>query len=178
MRIADSLIMELEKEAQTTRKFLEAMPANQMSYKPHEKSMPAGRLAMHVASLLGVLVDWGMQDLFDMGTMETGFLDQQHTKEQILEAHDKSIAKVKEVLGKVDDQKLMAPWKMAMNGKQVMEMPRIGFFRFWMFNHLLHHRGQFGVYLRLMGAKVPASYGPSADENPMAELMAAAAGKA
>lgn len=175
MRIIDAFLAEMDMEAKTTRKFLEAMPADKMGWQPHPKSMTTSQLSMHVAGLPGMMSEWGSGDEYDMKSTE--HVKEQHTKEEVLKAFDESLAKAKQILGSFDDQKMMAMWTFKVNGKQAMQMPRVAFVRSFMFNHVYHHRGQFGVYLRLMGAHVPSSYGPSGDENPMAALMETASAK-
>ena len=175
MRMADMLLAELEAEARTTRKFLEAVPHDSMGWKPHEKSMTAGKLAHHVATLEGFMADQATKDQW---TTEGPQHEVEPTKSMLLEAFEKSHARAKELLAKMDDQRMMGSWKFVMGGKELMAMPRWMMIRQFMLNHLYHHRGQLGVYLRLLGAKVPSSYGPSGDENPMADAMAGQAAKA
>ncbi|HEY4001678.1 MAG TPA: DinB family protein [Candidatus Xenobia bacterium] len=166
MRIVDVLLAELEQEAKTTQKFLEAVAADKLDYKASDKSMTLGKLANHVATIPGFLVDWIKTDEFNMNSGDK-MPEQKITKESILAAFEKSLAHAREVLGTLDDTKIHSNWTFKMDGKTMYSMPKTAFVRTWMFNHLYHHRGQLGVYLRLTGAKVPASYGPTPDENPM-----------
>lgn len=178
MKMNEAFIAEMEMEARTTRKFLESFPADKMHYKPHEKSMPASQLAMHIATIPQTMAEWATPDTFDMAKVSHEQMEHTKddiTKEQILKAFEKSLETARALLSKMDDAKMTATWNFTMNGKTLMSMPRMAMIRSFMMNHLYHHRGQFGVYLRLMGARVPSSYGPSADENPMAEMMEAAA---
>lgn len=163
MRIIDHLLAELAMESETTRRFLESLPADQVGFKPHEKSMTSGQLAMHVATIPGQMADMIMVDVFSMP--EGDFQHEQPTREEILEAFDQSLAHARELLGTFDDEKLMSTWTLEMGGKPLASLPRITFVRYWILNHLYHHRGQFGMHLRLMGAHVPSSYGPTVDEN-------------
>lgn len=171
MRIIDSFIAELEQESKTTRKFLEALPADKLSYKPHEKSNSLGQLAMHVATIPGQMVDMALLETLDFKPEDMKTAMPTGTKDEILAAFEKSVAHCKEQFNTIDDAKAMGTWKMSMSGKELMSMPRIAMIRGWIMNHVYHHRGQLGVYLRLTGALVPSSYGPSGDENPMAEMM-------
>lgn len=168
MSMAEAILGEFEAEAATTRKFLERLPADKLDWKPHEKSMSAGQLALHIATAPGQTIEMGMVDEFtvppEMGQGPPLF---EGTVEDILAAHEASIAKVRERLPELDDGLMMQSWKLcAPDGTVLLEMPRAGFVRTIVMNHWIHHRGQFGVYLRLLGAKVPSSYGPSGDEMP------------
>lgn len=167
MRIIDALIAEVKQEARTTRAFLEAIPADQLDYRPHEKSMSLGQLAAHVASIPGHMATWAMTDTFSYNP-EAGGSKPSPTKEQILADFGSHLTDCLAKLDTVDDAKAQGMWTFEMGGKAMMTMPRCEFYRYWMLNHLYHHRGQLGVYLRLTGARVPSSYGPSGDENPMA----------
>lgn len=172
MKMIDAILAELDQEARTTRKFLEALPEDQMEFKPHEKSMTTGKLAMHVATIPGHLAEWAAVDTFDMSKVSSPSAGTP-SRAEILSSFEQSLEKCRSILSGFDDAKCMAMWSAQMNGQPLMTMPRSAMVRFWIMNHLYHHRGQLGVYLRLMGARVPSSYGPSADENPMAEMMAA-----
>jgi uncharacterized damage-inducible protein DinB len=173
----DAFLAEMEMEANTTRKFLNELPADKLTYKPHEKSMEAADLAWHIANLPRTMTDWSNGDTFEMNMEKPDHAKKKHTKEEILKEFEESLAHAKEGLAKYDDAKLMGNWTFKVMGKELMTMPRVAMLRSFLANHLYHHRGQFGVYLRLMGAKVPSSYGPSADDNPMEQMMAAAAAK-
>lgn len=174
MKMIDAILMEMDQESKTTRKFLEAFPADKMNYKPHEKSMTAAQLANHVATIPGHLAEWAVQDTFNMVGGDKSAQNEPKTKDEILQNFEKSLEQAKKLLSGLDDGKMMANWTFQIDGKTAMSMPRMVMVRSFIMNHLYHHRGQFGVYLRLMGAKVPSSYGPSADDNPMADLMQAA----
>ncbi len=168
--IVASLLAEMEHEAKTTRKFLNELPIDQMSYKPHEKSMSTGQLAMHIASLPGLMAEWAAHDVFEMAGGPPSH--KEPTRDEVLSAFEESLEKAKGILIGMDNDRMMGTWTFKVNGQIVMEMPRVAMIRSFMMNHLYHHRGQLGVYLRMLGAKVPSSYGPSGDENPLAELLA------
>ena len=177
MSIAQTMIGELEHEAIKTRRFLERIPADQLTWKPHEKSLTAGQLALHIATIPAVMTDMGAPDECPMPDFAGGF-KQPTSLDDVLTAFDESLAHAKSTLGDMDDQHMAATWKLVGNGQVLMSMPRIGFFRALLLNHLYHHRGQLGVYLRLLGAQVPVAYGPSGDEMPpefekMLEVMSA-----
>lgn len=163
MSIAQAMLGEFEHEAKTTRKFLERVPQDKLGWKPHEKSHTAGELALHIASVpTGVLQSAGM-DQSPLPDFDKLFM-QPRSVQEILTAFDQSLEFVRRELPKFDDSRLQQTWSGTINGKPVLSMPRVNFLRFILLNHWIHHRGQLGVYLRLLGAKVPSSYGPSGDE--------------
>jgi uncharacterized damage-inducible protein DinB len=158
------LLQELDQESSTTRRTLERVPESKLDWKPHEKSMTLGVLAMHVATIPEVLAGVSMLPSFDVG-----FVVPRPTTASIaalLEAHDHSVARAKDILGSMDDAALSLPWRMVNQGVEIASMPRGIFLRTVLFNHWYHHRGQLSVYLRGAGALVPSIYGPSADEQP------------
>ena len=165
MTIAQAYLSEFEQEAQTTRRFLERLPEDKLTWRPHERSMTAGQLALHIATAPGGVAELGSQDTApapDFGRPNP----QPKNVREVLEALEESVAKVKRILPQLDDASMRRTWSATHNGKPVLSMPRVAFFRNILLNHWIQHRGQFSVYLRLMGQKVPASYGPSADEMP------------
>ncbi len=165
MSIAESFLPELEHEAATTRRVLERVPEDQLSWKPHEKSMSLGRLATHTAMVTGDVADFISPEEMKL-TPESMKPVALGSIQEILDAADSSVARAKEYLAGLDDETAGATWKLSMDGKQLMEMPRLVVIRSLMFNHWYHHRGQLTVYLRLLNVPVPSVYGPSADESP------------
>jgi uncharacterized damage-inducible protein DinB len=163
MSIARAMLGEFEHEAKITRKFLERIPEDRLMWKPHEKSHPAGALGLHIAMVPGGVVRSAVLDESALPDFATLF-KQPASVQEILGSHEKSIEVVREVLPTLDDARMMTPWSAMRDGKAIMTMPRVMFLRSIMLNHWIQHRGQMGVYLRLMGAKVPSSYGPSGDE--------------
>jgi uncharacterized damage-inducible protein DinB len=165
MSMTQAMLQEFETEAKTTRKVLERVPADKLSWKPHPKSMSLGTLALHVASAPGVIVGWCAAD-------ETNFTGekspQASSTDEILSAHDQSVKTVKETLAQIGDQGLGGTWTAKAGGQTLMTMPKAALARALMLNHWVHHRGQLSVYLRLLDVPVPSIYGPSADENPFA----------
>ncbi len=161
--IAESLLAEFEQEVVATRKFLEQIPADKLTWKPHEKSKTVGDLALHIAQIPGL---FAAAALVDEWSPPAGGHSQPANKQEILDALDKSIETVRQSLPKVEDARMPGNWQFMMNGQEIVAMPRIAMLRTIMLNHWYHHRGQLGVYLRLMGCKVPSSYGPSGDEVP------------
>ncbi|OGG06545.1 MAG: hypothetical protein A3F83_13075 [Candidatus Glassbacteria bacterium RIFCSPLOWO2_12_FULL_58_11] len=163
MRIIDSLLMELDQETASTRKVLERVPEEHLKWKPHQKSMTLGQLALHIAIIPGAIAGLVSQEGLEL----PGFREdaQPATKAEILQALEGSHATAKESLGKLDDQKAMATWRLTRQGKELMAIPKIGVVRVILLNHLYHHRGQMTVYLRLLNIPLPAVYGSSADES-------------
>ncbi len=167
MRLIDPLIMELDREASSTRKMLERVPEGKNDWKPHVKSMTLGKLATHVATIAG----WSeslKQDGFDVGVDTLGVPPPPASTAGLVALFDKTIAEAKTALNALDDAKAMAPWTLSMKGKAAFSMPRIAVVRTMILNHGVHHRGQLSVYLRLLDVSIPGMYGPSADENPFA----------
>lgn len=164
MRIIDSILAELDQEAVTTKKVLERVPQDKLDWKPHEKSMTFGQLALHVATTPGGVAEHMTKDEMEMPDL--GNYDQPKTTEEILSALDDSLSKARQILNDMDDKAAMSHLKITKGGQEVMSMPKIGMARAILLNHWYHHRGQLCVYLRLQDLPVPAVYGPSADENP------------
>jgi len=173
--LTQSLIQEFEQESATTRRVLERVPQDRLSWKPHAKSMSLGALALHVASGPGFLSGWALQDKVEMsGDMEAA--PEPESIAQVLAAHDAGVATTKAALTQIGDAGMMADWKLTTkDGTTIMGMPKAGLVRTVILNHTYHHRGQLSVYLRLLDVPVPAIYGPSADENPFARTAAAGA---
>lgn len=165
MSIAETFLAEFEREAQTTRKFLEQLPGDQLTWRPHEKSMTAGQLAAHIAGIPANVLRIALQDEIPVPDFGRGNPQPTSTQE-ILSQLEQSIATVRELLPTISDDRMQVIWKMTADGKEVLAMPRYWVLRSILFNHWYQHRGQLGVYLRLLGAKVPSSYGPSGDELP------------
>jgi len=163
MRIVDSFLAEMDQEAPATRRLLERLPEDKLSWKPHPKSMSLGKLAMHIAQMNGTIAGFGAKDSFDIVPDST---PEPTTKAEILAAFEKSLADAKGLLNQVDDGRAMANWSLILGGKPIMSMPRAGLYRVIMCSHQYHHRGQLTVYLRLLDVPLPSVYGPSADENP------------
>ena len=164
--IATGLIAELTHEAKTTRTILERVPADKFDYKPHEKSMTMGRLAVHVAEMINWITVTCTTSGLDFSTMDmTPFAPQ--TNDELLAYLDKNVTEAFESLKNTSDEQMQETWTMR-NGEQVyMAESKIGTLRGMVFNHIWHHRGQLSVYLRLNDIPVPQIYGPSADEGQM-----------
>ena len=163
MSIAAAMLGEFEQESKITRKFLERIPPDKLGWKPHEKSHTAGALALHIANVPGSVVRSALLDESPLPDFAALF-KQPTSVQEILSSHEKSVETVREILPTLNDARLMSNWSAMRDGKPVMTMPKVMFLRSIMLNHWIQHRGQLGVYLRLVGAKVPSSYGPSGDE--------------
>jgi uncharacterized damage-inducible protein DinB len=166
MKIADLFLTELDREADRCRRALEQVPSGQYDWKPHTKSMAFGPLVAMVAMMPSWIALEINQDELDLNPPGGSQYRPQRmdTSAELLQALDKAVADARTALHNTTDEHLMTPWRLLVAGKTVMEAPRHVMLRDTM-NHLAHHRGQMTVYLRLMGATVPALYGPSADDN-------------
>lgn len=163
MALVDALLPEFDREMTTTRKVLERVPEDKFDWKPHAKSFSLGALAAHVATL----PTWGTETLtrseFDVGG------DQRPptappSKNELLATFDKSVADARAALVDKTDGELMAIWSLKRSGRTLFSMPKTTVLRSMVLNHVVHHRGQLTVYLRLLDVPVPSIYGPSADE--------------
>jgi uncharacterized damage-inducible protein DinB len=165
MSLAESMFAEFETQAPITRKFLERLPEDKLSWKPHEKSMSAGQLAFHLAFVPGGVVRFVQQNPAQAPDFSNAFPQPSNLRE-VLDTFEKSLVTVRSVLPKINDASMQETWRMVKDDKEVLAMPRAQFLRDIMLNHWYQHRGQFCVYLRLLNVAVPASWGPSADEQP------------
>jgi uncharacterized damage-inducible protein DinB len=165
MTLAETYLAEFEQESKTTRKFLERLPDDKLLWKPHEQSMTAGQLVLHIAMSPGGVVTIAELDEFVVPDFSQPN-PQPESTQQILDTFESSCALVGEKLLKFSDEQMQSIWRMTKAGRDLLAIPRAMMLRTILLNHTYHHRGQFGVYLRLLGAKVPSSYGPSGDEMP------------
>ena len=161
MVIAQSLLTEFEDQAPVTRKFLERLPENKLTWKPHPRSLTAGQLAYHLAFVPGGVVRGAQKNVVPPPNFQ---FPQPATVQEVLDAFDQSVATVREVLPSFDDAAMNATWRIVDGDQEIVAMPRVAFLRNIMLNHWYQHRGQFCVYLRLLDVPVPSSWGPSADE--------------
>jgi len=164
MSIAQSLLPEFDHEMSTTRTLLAAVPESRADWQPHAKSMSLGRLAMHLSNL----ANWGVitlkQEEFDLSPPggappQAGF----ESVAAMLERFDGFVKSSRAALAGASDVELMVPWSLKRAGQTIFSMPRAAVFRSLVMNHMIHHRGQLSVYLRLLDVPVPPSYGPTAD---------------
>jgi uncharacterized damage-inducible protein DinB len=163
--IAESLLPEFDHEMATTRALLERVPDAQAGWKPHEKSMALGQLAIHVATLPYWAIVTLRETELDLnppggpGYQMPGFASTAAT----LQVFDENVKEARQVIASASDAQMTAGWTLKNAGATVFTLPRIGVLRSMVMNHLIHHRGQLSVYLRLHDVPLPAIYGPSAD---------------
>jgi len=169
MSISASLLPELDQEMAGTRKTLERIPEDKFDFRPHPKSFTMINLATHIANMVGWGKDTLESDSFDVAPVGAEPYREEPAKSvaALLEKFDKNLAAFREALAKTSDEKMMANWSLLAGGNPIFTMPRIACIRGMILNHLIHHRAQLTVYLRMNDVPVPALYGPSADENNM-----------
>jgi uncharacterized damage-inducible protein DinB len=164
MAIAESLLPEFDREMGLTRRVLERVPDGQFTWKPHEKSMTLGRLAEHLAELPWWMTTTLQESGFDVSAGRPEGYQSPTTRDAVLAMFDSNLKDARAALTSRGDGELMAPWTLKNEGKEVFTMPKIAVVRGFVLNHMIHHRGQMMVYLRLQNVPVPSLYGPSADE--------------
>ncbi|MGB7211967.1 MAG: DinB family protein [Gemmatimonadales bacterium] len=166
MALKDALLPEFDLEMASTRKMLERTPEDAFDWKPHVKSMTLGRLATHLAQIPA----WGNRALttesFDFAPpgAKPPAAAPVTSRAAILALFDENVASTRAAISQASDTDLGKPWSLLGGGKVVFTMPRAAVLRTLLFSHIIHHRGQFSVYLRLRDVPVPGMYGPSADE--------------
>jgi uncharacterized damage-inducible protein DinB len=165
MSIGQSMLPEFDHEMANTRKTLERVPEDKFDWKPHEKSFAMGTLATHVSNLPSWTSITTDLDEFDMAPGgEQIKAPECQTRQELLDAFDANVTKAREALATISDERIFQPWKLLAAGNEILSMPRVAVLRSFVMNHLIHHRAQLGVYLRLNDIAVPSIYGPSADE--------------
>jgi uncharacterized damage-inducible protein DinB len=164
MSLMNALLQELEQEAQTTRRVLERVPNDRLSWRPHAKARTLGELALHVATVPGAVAELSLKS--PAQAPEFGPDPTPANAWELLPALDRSIAQAKQVLGAMDDGTATATWRLMRGDRELFAIPRVAFLRAIMLNHWYHHRGQLSVYLKELNVPIPSIYGPSADENP------------
>lgn len=168
MALRDALLGEFDQEMASTRKTLERVPEDRFAWTPHEKSGSMVWLAGHLANLpswASLTID---QDEFDLapGGKSPEPPPPPTTTADLLDMFDKNAAAARAAIARATDEDLGRPWSLLQDGKTLMTVPKVAVLRSFVFNHMIHHRAQLGVYLRLNDIAVPSVYGPSADENP------------
>jgi uncharacterized damage-inducible protein DinB len=171
MPIAQMLLPEFDQEMANTRKMLERVPDGKFDYKPHEKSMTLGRLAAHTCEIPSYATATIRFEKLDFTGEEKPFSPV--TRKELLDAFDKYVVESRELLSKASDEDLMKTWTLTYKGNQIFSMPRAAVLRTMVLSHLIHHRSQLGVYLRLNNVEIPGMYGPSADEMKMFDAQSA-----
>ncbi len=169
MAIYEAFLAELDQETPKTRKMLERVPEAKLDWKPHDKSMPLGRLATHLAELPGWAETILVQDEIDLAP--PGAPPYQpvvlESVSEMVKLFDTNVEKLRGLLCSTSDADFMKPWTLKMGGQALFTAPRVGVARDMLFNHVYHHRGQLSVFLRLADVPVPQTYGPTADETDM-----------
>jgi uncharacterized damage-inducible protein DinB len=160
--IVDALLPEFDHEMTTTRKLLERVPEDKLEWKPHARSMSLGALATHVATI----PSWGevtlTQPEIDLGG--TGIAETARSRAELLGTFDKNVKATRAALTARSDGEFMEPWTLKSGGHTIFTMPKATVWRSFVMNHIIHHRAQLSVYLRMHDVPLPAMYGPSADE--------------
>src|SRR5437016_6255128 len=166
MPIIDLFAAEFENEMASTRKMLERVPNDKLSWKPHDKNFTMQALASHVANIPAWTVPTLQEDNLDIAPVGQAPYQtpKAESQSQLLEFFDGNVAQAKAAFPGITDEHMMKPWSLLAGGHTIMTMPRWLVQRSFMMNHLIHHRAQLGLYLRLCGVAVPGMYGPSADE--------------
>jgi len=163
MPIRDMLLPEFDQEMANTRRMLERVPENRLDYQPHPKSMKLDRLAGHIADLPGWAVSAMQLEVLELDPKKfTAFLPK--SRQELLDTFDKKVREGRAAIAAATDEQLAVMWTLKSAGKAIFTLPRIAVLRGVVMSHLIHHRAQLGVYLRLNEVEVPGMYGPSADE--------------
>ncbi len=166
MPISQMILPEFDHEMENTRKTLERVPEDKFAWKPHEKSTSLGGLATHLANI----PSWTAQT-FDRDELDIAppgqppyRVEEAKSRAVLLEAFDKNVAAARAALQAATDENWQGKWSLLHGGKPIFTLPRTAVMRGFVMNHMIHHRAQLGVYLRLLDVPVPSIYGPSADE--------------
>ena len=154
---------DLSHELSTTRRVLERVPDEHLTWKPHPKSFSLGDLAMHIANLVYWQLATLQADEFDLASIPQGGAGPS-SRDEVLSRFDQNVASLRELLEATDDAALMQPWTLRKGDHVIFEQPRLAVLRGMGISHIVHHRGQLSVYLRLLDVSVPSIYGPTADE--------------
>lgn len=163
MTFAEKFLAEFDAEAATTRKMFERVPDAQLSWKPHEKSMSLGRLAGHTAEMPGWMVNTIELDSYGADPSTYKAFEASSQKE-LIDTFQRYAAEARKALTGVTDDHLQKTWTLTVAGRQIFSTPRYAVLQSFLLNHMIHHRGQLSVYLRLLDIPVPGMYGPTADE--------------
>jgi uncharacterized damage-inducible protein DinB len=167
MKMIDALLSEMDQEAAATERVLARVPQAHLSWRPHPKSMSLGQLALHVATIPGLVAELAAADTIPE---PPAFVQPEAaTANELVPALKASLAKARQQLGAMDDATLGATWRLMSGSTELMALPRAAVIRTIMLNHWYHHRGQLLVYLRMHNVPLPSVYGPTADENPFAQ---------
>jgi uncharacterized damage-inducible protein DinB len=163
--MVEPMLGEFQQEAAVTKRILERVPAEKLTWRPHPKSMTLGQLAIHIATVPGAIATLTQGDGLDVSGAKFE-PPQPQSAQEIHAAFEESVRTAETVLGAMTDETAQGSWTLKSGDKVIFTQPRIGVLRSIMLNHWYHHRGQLSVYLRLLDVPVPVVYGPTADENP------------
>lgn len=164
MAIKDALLPEYDHEFATARRLLERVPEEDFGWKPHERSFTMGQLAHHIANLAfwcTTTVQTTDLELDSLGDLRPAI---PVSRAELLAQFDAQVASARQALAGCGDSEMMSPWTLRKGGHEIFTLPKVAAIRSFVMNHMIHHRGQLSVYLRLRNVPLPAIYGPSADE--------------
>jgi uncharacterized damage-inducible protein DinB len=165
MALKDGILPEFDHEMGTTRRLLERVPEADFAWKPHDKSFPLGHLAGHIANIPHWVEITFDQSAFDVGAAgENARPKPPASVAELLQTFDANVTKARAKIDAQTDPAFFARWTLENNGQEVFTLPKIAVLRSFVLNHLIHHRGQLTVYLRLRNVPLPSIYGPTADE--------------
>ena len=163
MSVCDELLMEFREELKTTRRVLDRVPGDKLNWKPHEKSMCLGALALHIAGIPGAIAGMVAGESFDL--LKADFTPRvPKSTDEICAALDQSAIQAENAFKSATEETAYAQWRLMKGDTVMMALPRVVAWRTLLLNHWYHHRGQLSVYLRLLDVPVPSVYGPTADE--------------
>jgi uncharacterized damage-inducible protein DinB len=161
--IPQRLLGELEQEAQATRRVLQRVPQDKLSWRPHPRSSSLGQLALHIAIIPSLGTRVLSPDVFEAPEFAQ---TEPRTTAELLTTLEESLASARQFLSQLTPERAEGMWRLVRGGRELMAAPRLAVVRTLMFNHLYHHRGSLVVYLRLLDVPLPPVYGPTADEMP------------
>ena len=166
MPISQMILPEFDHEMANTRKTLERVPDNKFAWKPHEKSMTLGQLSTHLSNIPSWTKNTFEADELDLAPegQPAPRIEEAKSTAELLETFDKHVASARAALESAADESWLSKWSLRMGDKTIFTLPRTAVMRGFIMNHMIHHRAQLGVYLRLLDVPVPSIYGPSADE--------------
>jgi uncharacterized damage-inducible protein DinB len=166
MPIVDSFLPEFDHEFATARRLLERVPDAELGWKPHEKSMSLGQLARHVANIAFWCTMTLSKDFYDLAANDDpeARLGSPESREQLVRELDEKVKTARGILAQTTDAQMLAPWSLKHGDQVIFTVPRVAALRTFVMNHMIHHRGQLSVYLRLKNVPLPSIYGPTADE--------------
>jgi uncharacterized damage-inducible protein DinB len=167
MAIKEVLLPEYDHEMGTARKLLERVPLPEWRWKPHAKSMTLGELTTHIVEIPGWVGGIVNASFWDMASAHREEKPAYASSAELLAAFDQSVAQARAVIAAKSDAEMMETWSLKKGGEVIFSLPKVGVLRSYLLNHLIHHRGQLSVYIRLKDVPVPSIYGPSADESGM-----------